>query len=253
MQNPSDTVAEVELQVRLDDPAFFGEVEPFEVSVQPGRYAIIPFSDDGRVPPEAAYTAVAQAKNGVPIVADRVATVGSPADISGMTVTMGSPVLGSRWLVPAGSLLSASAATVIITNPSSTDPVGITVSTVASGEVTPLEGGDIEISAGGRAELVVPTGSDEPQVAIDVRADAPVVVELRLTFDEGGLAQFLAVPVQGTTEVITVGIPVKPPDTSDSGLTDLPNDTGDPTPTTGAGDEGATTTTTAESTTSTGG
>ncbi len=39
--NPTDEVAEVEVEVRLDDPATNGVPEPFEATVAPHRYAIV--------------------------------------------------------------------------------------------------------------------------------------------------------------------------------------------------------------------
>jgi hypothetical protein len=214
VQNPSNATADVELQIRLDDVATYGEVEPFDVSVPAGRYVVIDVSGDGRVPPGAGYTAVAQSRNGVPIVADRVVTYGVPAVTAGSTVTLGSPVLASRWLVPAASLTSAPTSTVIVTNPSSTLSVSVTLSTVTAGKATPVPAmTDLKVPPGGRVGLDVPSGPGDAQVSVDVVASSVVVVESRLEFEKSGLAAALAVPVQGTIEVASTALTTSAPTT----------------------------------------
>jgi hypothetical protein len=223
VQNTGTEKADVELQIRLDDTVTYGDVEPFSVSVDPGRYEAIDVSGDGRVPPGVGYTAVAQATNGVDIVADRVVGYASPATPTGATVTLGSPVLADRWIVPAAALAAAGSAKIIVTNPSATDPVTVTVSTVADGQVTPLPGmAGIEVLAGGRGGFDVPTGTKQPQVAVDVTGGAGVVVELTVQFSTGGRAAALAVPVAGTNQVATAGLaPPPPPDSSPDSSPDL--------------------------------
>ena len=105
VQNPSDHDVDVELQVRLDDAATNGDVDPFTFTVPAGRAEVTNVSADGRVPPGIGFTAVAVATDGTPIVADRVTTVSEPQP--GVTVTMGSPALGTRWLVPVASAPTA--------------------------------------------------------------------------------------------------------------------------------------------------
>ena len=230
VQNPSDQTAEVELQIRLDDTATYGQVEPFEVSVSAGRYVAIDIAGDGRVPTGVGYTAVAQTKNGVDIIADRVVSIAAPAPDVGATVTMGSPVLASRWIVPVGSMTVASSVSVVVTNPSSTEPITLTVSTIDDGKVTPLPGmTGVQVLGGGRGGFDVPTGAKEHQVAVDVSGASLVVVEAKIVFTSGGRAAALAVPVAGTNELTDLGIPVTNPAdavTSDSVPTDsVPDDT----------------------------
>ena len=231
VQNPTGDNANVELQIRLDDVATYGEAEPFEVTVAAGRYVVIDVLGDGRVPPGAGYAAVAQSRNGVPIVAARVTSYAAPAVTVGSTVTLGSPVLASRWLVPAASVTSAATSTVILTNPSSTEPVTVTLSTVADGRATSLPAmTDIVVPAGGRAGLDVASGAGDPQVSVDVVSGSVVVVETRFEFDKSGVAAALAVPVQGTIEVASTGLTVSSPttDVTAGSTTGLPTDTSAP-------------------------
>ena len=211
VQNPGDQAVDVELAIRLDDTATYGQVEPFEVSVPAGGYATIDVTADGRVPAGVGYAAIAQSRSGAPIVADRVVGIGAPATAIGTTVMLGSPVLADRWIVPAASFASASSARVIVTNASSTDSLTVTVSTVTDGRITPLPGmSNVEVAAGGRGGFDVPTGAKAPLVLVDVRGGSSAVVETKFVFTTGGHAAVLAVPVAGTNQVATVVTPVAP-------------------------------------------
>lgn len=212
VQNPTDDTAEVELQVRLDDAATNGSVEPFEATIAPHQYAEIVLSGSGRVPQGVGYAAVAVSRNGVPIVAERVVEAEAPAFPTGMTVTLGSPAVASHWLVPVGSGTYLREVTVVVTNPSSTDPVTVTVATVSGGVVTPLANGEaVQISGGSRGGFAVPTGAGAPDVAVDVEAGSDVIVEVRMAFTSGGIAQPLAVPVLPTATAATSGLPPAAP------------------------------------------
>ena len=207
VQNPSSEIANIELQIRIDDVATYGEVEPFEISVAPGRYAIIDVAGDGRVPPGVGYMASIESKNAVPIVADRVATHSPPATVVGTTVTMGSPVLATRWLVPAASLSSVAASTIVVANPSFTDSVTVTLSTVTDGKSTVLAGmRDVVVAAAGRVGIEIRTGASNPQVSIEVTSSSSVLVETRIAFEKAGVAAALAIPALDTIEVAPPGL-----------------------------------------------
>src|SRR5262249_53209791 len=105
VQNPGDHDVDVELQIRLDDADVNGDVEPFALTVPAGRYVDTNISADGRVPAGIGFTAVATSNDGSPIVASRVVTESAPEGVrpkpsSGVAVTMGSPALATRWVVP---------------------------------------------------------------------------------------------------------------------------------------------------------
>jgi hypothetical protein len=175
------------------------------------------------VPAGLGYTAVATATDGTPIVADRVVTETEP--MAAITVTMGSPALGTEWIVPVASGSTVTAAAIIVTNPSATDPVTVTVSSVANGIETPIpEADQHELLAGDRLGVAVPIPADKPLTAVHIVSSAPVVAEARLTFEDAGLAAPLAVPVEGTVQVAEGGLPVAP----GSSVTLDPNATVDP-------------------------
>ena len=212
VQNPSDDTADVQLQIRLDRAEANGSVAPFEVSIPAHQYSEVDVSGAGRVPQGVGYTAAAVSTNGVPIVAERLVSEVAPASPTGMTITMGSPVTATNWLVPVASAPYVSATTVVVTNPSSTDPVTISVSTVGGGALKPVaDGTGVQIAPGGRGGFQIPTGPNTPEVAVDVESDGPVVVEARTVFVTGGLAEPLAIPVQPSATVAASGIPAVPP------------------------------------------
>ena len=235
VMNPSDHDVDVELQVRLDDAVDNGEVDPFTFTIPAGRTFVENVTADGRVPLGIGYTAAAVSTDGTPIVADRVTTETGP--IPGITVSLGSPATGTRWLVPVASGPTMTSAYVTVTNPSSTDAVTVTVSTVADGTVTPIPEADgFEIPAGERGALPVPVLAGKPLTAVDVVASGPVVVEAWVTFKEAGQAAPLAVPLQGTAQVADTGIPPS----ADTSVTLDPNATVDPDATLDPNDPNAT-------------
>jgi hypothetical protein len=208
VQNPSDQTAEVQVQIRLDDAATNGEVEPFEVSVPAHHYGTVDVSGAGRVPQGIGYTAVARSTNGVPIVAARLVGAVAPATAIGTTFTLGSPVLAGRWMVPVGSTPVASSVFVVVTNPSPTEAVKVTVSTLTDGVSGPLATGDgVLIPAGGRGGFEIPAGVAGSPSSVVVESDRGVVVESRVVFSAGGLAEPLAVPLAPWAVVATYGLP----------------------------------------------
>jgi hypothetical protein len=222
VQNPSDHDVDVELQIRLDDAAANGEADPFAFTVPAGRAVVTNVTADGRVPPGIGFTAVATATDGTPIVADRVVTETAP--LEGVTVTLGSPALGTQWIVPVASGPTVTTAAIIVTNPSATDPVTVTVSGVANGTETTIRGEQPPVAAGSRLAVVVPIPADKALTSVVVTTSAPVVAEARLTFKDAGLAAPLAVPVQGSVQVAEQGLPVNP----ESSVTLDPSATIDP-------------------------
>jgi hypothetical protein len=201
VQNPTPTPVKVSVALRLDAN---GTVSPFQATVAADGYALIDITGDGRVPVGVGFTAVARSADGRPIVVDRVVNAAAPADPDGFDVALGSPALATRWLVPVGSMPSASSATLIVTNPSATRAVKVRLSTVAGGQVQPIPGTNPVqvIPAAGRGGFAVPAGAKVAEASLQVVGDAPVVVEQRLAFTGGGQSSALAVPV-GPTATLT--------------------------------------------------
>jgi len=145
--------------------------------------------------------------NGVPIVAERVVGAAAPAEPIGLTIALASPVTATSWLVPVASAPYLSATTVVVTNPSATDAVTVTVSTLGGGAVEPVaNGAGVSIAPGARGGFEIPAGANAAELAVKVESDRPVLVEARIAFGAGGLAAPLAVPVEPWVTAATSGI-----------------------------------------------
>jgi hypothetical protein len=201
--NPGDVSADVEIEVVLDDAEGNGVAEPFEVQVSPGRYAVVETFDDGRVPIGVAHGAVVRSTNGVGVVAQRVIAglEDEGAVQPGLSYTMGAPVVAGRWLAPAASLPGASAAALIVFNPSPNSTATVTVRAIGGGRDEVVDDVDgVELAPGGR--LVFDIGDDAlgfESLGLAVEADGAVAVETRFGFaDEADITYLVAVPVSGS-------------------------------------------------------
>ena len=98
--NPGDTDTDVLVQVQLDDPAVNGTVEPFEVTVPAHRAITVDLRDpdDQRVPPGVPHWVIVRTTDGSDIVAERTLTGGA----SGVSYTIGLPVVATRWIATIG-------------------------------------------------------------------------------------------------------------------------------------------------------
>lgn len=203
LYNPDDQTAEVDVEVLLDDPETNGIAEPFEVSVQPRRYAIVDVFGDGRVPVGVAHAAVVRVRNDVPVVAQRVVVGTEGSAQRGVGYTLGSPVVAGRWLAPVGSLPGASGAAVILYNPSPTESLTFSARVFGGSRFEIIEGLDgATLAPLGRLVIDVgPDGRGFESPALEIESDAPLVAEGRFGFSEGNdLSYLVAVPVAGTVE-----------------------------------------------------
>ena len=204
--NPGDAAAEVDLVVLLDDPDTNGVAEPFEITVQPHRYAIVDVFGDGRVPIGVAHAAVVRTRNDVPVVAQRVIVGPQGSAQRGVGYTIGSPVVAGRWLAPMASLPGTSGDALIVFNPSPTDSVTFTARMLGAGRYETIEGLDgATVPPLGRVVIDIGSGAlgfDLP--ALEIEADDPLVAESRFGFSEGNdLSYLIAVPVDGTINAPT--------------------------------------------------
>ena len=99
--NTSEEVAEVDVEVRLDDPDVNGIPEPFELTIAPNRFALVnlhepdPEVAEGvppRIPPGVGHSILVRSLNGVPVTAERANTMSDPSDRLGVSVTLGAPL-----------------------------------------------------------------------------------------------------------------------------------------------------------------
>ncbi len=204
--NPTDSEAQVDVEVLLDDPETNGVAEPFEVSVPPRRYTSIDVFGDGRVPVGVAHAAVVRTRNDVPVVAQRVIVGQQGSAQRGVGYTLGSPVVAGRWLAPLATLPGVSGAALIVFNPSPTDTVTFSARVFGGGRYETVEGLDgatvpplgrviVDVGGGG-------FGFDGP--GLEIETDGALVAESRFGFANGNdLSYLIAIPVDGTIEAPT--------------------------------------------------
>lgn len=197
VSNPSATdTAEVDVEVIPEDPQL--EVGPIEITVRPGRTALIDLSQQGRlngighfslavrsltpVPVAASITSVTAAfadsdspsDPGSPAGAGTAGTAGSAA-VAGSTATIGADGAARRWLVPAeapdteGAVgLGTDTGSLVIVNPSAAGiaraDVSVAGSLARTIEIGPLRSRRLPLSGLGSGHFVVEVDSSAPVV-----------------------------------------------------------------------------------------
>ena len=105
VSNPSTTeVAEVDLEIIPEDPEI--QVSPIEITVRPGRTALVDLSEQGRLDGIGPFSMAVRSLEAVPVAASitSVTSTGDPAgaggaDVAGSTATSGADGASRRWLV----------------------------------------------------------------------------------------------------------------------------------------------------------
>jgi hypothetical protein len=238
--NPSEELAEVEIELRLDRPEENGIPAPVELSIAPGSHAAVDMNADGRLPANVPHAAVVRSANDVPIVAERVLSSLRPAGRRGISVTTGSPVEATEWTFAAGSTEQPSAESITIVNLDAQVLTEIEVFAVVGGQELPVsELQGVVIEAGER--LNVDLGrqiANRRDLAIVVRATEPVVVErilAQLGEDQRGISFAVGVPSPEGTRVPADPVDVAAdleagddledaPSTDDEGIPQAPDD-----------------------------
>lgn len=177
LYNPGRAVAEVDVTV--------GAAQPFGVVVRPGQFEAVDYGGEARVEPSTPHATVVRSRNGVPVVAERVLTVGGsrggrgPAVSGEVAAGPGTPVAQRAWLLTALPLRGPEGpdqARLAVVNPDPTRPARVWVTVEQNGVRS--QPGDLqgtEVAPGSRADLVLPpqTGT----VGVLLQSDQPVVVE----------------------------------------------------------------------------
>jgi hypothetical protein len=195
--NPSDSPAEVDLDVALDDPDTNGEVDPVPVTVDPHAYALVAMNDQQRVPAGVGHHVAVRSRNGVPIVAERHFVSADPAPQTGVADTLGAPLAGTHWVLAGAVSDTATQEFVVVANPSSDSIARVRVFGLASGRFVPIEGLDA-VEVGPNSRVVMDLGALAPadQLPLVVTSSQPVVVEQSLYTIEGpGLSATMGVPL----------------------------------------------------------
>ena len=112
VSNPSADVAEVDVEILTEVPGV--DVNPIEITVRPGRTALVDLSEQGRLEGLGHFSVVVRSLQGVPVTASITSVVaaasaddGADADagsggavVEGSTATIGADAAARRWLVP---------------------------------------------------------------------------------------------------------------------------------------------------------
>ena len=209
--NPSDDVAEVEVEIRLDDPSTNGSPEPYELTVLPGRFAIVDLpdplagpDDPPRVPPGVGHSFIVRSLNGVAITAERV-IIASQGSNLGVGSALGSPIAAPTWYFAGGGVIAGERdETLTLFNASNDEIVTFSVEVLAEGERLPLTDlQDREIPPGGRIAIRLAEHTDRDSLALVVRANGPIVAERGIYRVNGrGISQSIGIPLAADIVVL---------------------------------------------------
>ena len=195
--NPSDDVAEVEVEVRIDDPQANVPPEPFELTVPPGRYSTIDLHAEARVPPGVGHALIVRSLNDVPITAERVNWAVEPAPRRGIATTTGAPLGAPIWYLPGGGPTAERDELLTVLNLDVENPVTLDVTGLADGQTVAIQNlQGLQIAPGAR--LVVRLGDHiaREDLPVVVTADGPIVVERGLyRIGGGGMSQSIGIPL----------------------------------------------------------
>lgn len=202
--NPSDDVAEVEVEIRLDDPSTNGAPEPYELTVLPNRFAIVDLpdplagpDDPPRVPLGVGHSFIVRSLNGVAITAERV-LIASQGSNLGVGSALGSPIAAGTWYFAGGGVIAGERdETLTLFNASNDEIVTFSVEVLAEGERLPLADlQDREIPPGGRIAIRLAEHTDRDSLALVVRANGPIVAERGIYRVNGrGISQSIGIPL----------------------------------------------------------
>jgi hypothetical protein len=195
--NPGDHVAEVEVDVHLDDPGAAPPPEPFSLTIPPRRYSIIDVQAEERVPQGVGHALVVRSVNGVPITAERVNTAADPASRRGVGVTSGSPIAAPVWYFPGGGPVKEERDEYLVLLNLGDDPVTYSVGGFSAGQTLAIQGlQDQTIAPGARAVIRLGDHLDRADLAVMVTADGPIVAERDLYRVDGlGMSMSIGIPL----------------------------------------------------------
>ena len=196
--NPGEDVAEVEIELVLDDPEKNGIPESVDLSLPPGTHQVVDLNADGRVPAGVAHSGIVRSANGVPIVAERVLSA-SGETRRGIGVTTGSPVEAEQWSFAAGAVSPTQDEFLVLVNLDPQILAEVDVAAVLNGQLVPVA--DLQgIELGGSERLAIRVGehiNNRPALPLVVTSTEPIVVERGLYEvgeDVRGISNAIGVP-----------------------------------------------------------
>jgi hypothetical protein len=194
--NPTDDVAEVEVEARLDDPGANIPPEPFELTISPGRYSIIDVRAEDRVPADVGHAIIVRSLNGVPVAAERVLAALDPSPRRGVGVTAGSPVGAPIWYFPGGGPTDERDEYLVLLN---LDDRAVTYSVTgfSAGQTLAIQGlQQLTVPEGGRVVIRLGDHIARADLPVVVTADGPIVAERGLyRVGGGGISMAIGIPL----------------------------------------------------------
>lgn len=212
LYNPGRRNATVEITVEglaaPNDPA-----EPFQRTIPPGRTEEIKLEADTRVPATGFHRVMVRSIGSPMVVSSLVHFITSgrpdamsgtqlrPSTSAGVSVSVGSPLAATSWLVPSLDISADDSGWIVVENPSPKSISLISVSRVANGKQTVIPGlNALELPPNSASAISVAPG---PQASFVVTAKQPVVVADEWVDDEtNGITVANAVPSGPESEAL---------------------------------------------------
>lgn len=201
--NPSETEADIELLIRLDQNADGSESRPFPFVVGAGERVVVSIDETDthpaadlsvalgdRLPSEASYWVSVQSFNDVPIVVDRVVTAADPSS-PGILMSPGAPLASTAQWLSLPFEFGASSPQVAVVNPASDTISRLTVSAIVDEELVPVT--EVEIGPGERIAADLSASLPVGAVALFLESSTPVVAEVTVVTGVGAVSS-LGVP-----------------------------------------------------------
>ncbi|MEJ7583089.1 MAG: DUF5719 family protein [Acidimicrobiales bacterium] len=202
--NPSNREADVDVVVTLDDPERNGEIDPFQLPLPPRSFGVVDLDAEDRVPTKVGHAAVVVARNGVPVVAERLLAATEPSTTTDTAASPGSTLAARRWVFAVGGTVDARQQTSIaLQNPGPGDVV-VRIALLDRGGQSVSDGfGPITLGAFGHATVDLAETVEDAAFSLLVTADGPVASE-RLVGRRGtSLSTAVGVPL--TDGLVAVG------------------------------------------------
>ena len=196
--NPSSTIADVVVEIRPDNRAV--EVQPFDLAINPGRYALLDLHSEARLSKDVAGYSVLVRSVGPPVVAERLITVTAGQPGAGAGATTGSSSAATTVYVDGGASGGGDPSAIAVFNPNRRAIARLTFAVIANGALTPAPPESaVEIGPGERVVLPFArfaTGT----FSVKIDATAPVVVE-RESVGTNVRSAAMGVPLRSTASI----------------------------------------------------
>ncbi|HEX4905463.1 MAG TPA: hypothetical protein VFU93_08425 [Acidimicrobiales bacterium] len=191
--NPSPREAQVSLELVASDG---DPIEPVDLTVPPKSQLVIDASSIDRVAAGVAHSSTIVSLNGVPVVAERSLDARAPSARRGWTSSLGSPLARARWVLPLGEASGNTDEWVVVHNPSA-EPVTVSVTALAGGQLLAVEGlQDLDIAPGERIAVRLGDHIRRSPLPLLVEATGDVVVERDLyRVGATGITTIIGIPL----------------------------------------------------------